>query len=494
MSAQPYAASSGKDHLLAELNEKNELLQSIYDTNLIGMSVLEAERDEAGNIEDFRIKVVNNELQKLTGRTDLVDRLYAQEFPGIKQTELFDLMLEVMETGMARQLEYSYQRDGFDCWFSSMFVKVGDGLVATNLDITGRKLMEVEKLKVFTLLEQTEALAETGSWEFNSAINKFTWSKGMYRLFELDLKTKVTPEIFLQYAAKESDLIANRIVDYIESGKHNFEETIEVLVLGRSKILKIRASIMHGADENRMVGVAMDITRQIELQQEKESLENRQKELEALQSKKIFQAGLNAQEEERKRIAETLHNGIGQLLYAVKMSLSMVDLKKNADHASLYQAKQATEQLLADAIRESRRISHVLSPIILEDLGLEAAISDVCRQFESTISIEFKFTGLKSRLDKYVEISVYRMVQELVMNIVKHANATQATVQIDQQEQDITLIIRDNGTGFDFDQVKDSGLGLQTIYSKVRLLNGVFDIKVQGGTQITITLPHQLAR
>lgn len=479
---------SGHQHLLQELQEKNELLQNIFDNGLIGMCILETVHSEAGQVEDFRIKVVNKEMEKLTGHTNLVNQLCSVKYPCIKKTGLFDLMLEVMYTGKARQAEYNYRQDGSNSWFSSMFVKMGNGLASINLDISGRKLIEEERFKIFSLLEQTEALAATGSWEFNSFNGQLTWSKGMYCVFELPFETEVKPEIYLQYAVKSSRSVARRIVNCIKSGKH-FEETLEITVNNTSKTLKIKASaIPHIQDSSlKVIGVAVDITRQLKFLQEKHQLETMQIEIENGQSQKIFVAGLNAQEEERKRIAESLHNGIGQLLYAVKMSLSMVDLNKNPDHASLYQAKQATEQLLTEAIKESRRISHELTPIILEEFGLEAAISDICRQFETSISIKCSFSGLTARLDKFLEISVYRMVQELLVNIIKHAGATHATVHVEQQKKQIILAVWNDGTGFD--QIRGKGIGLQTIFNTVKLLNGTFDIKVTSGTQITISLP-----
>lgn len=133
-----------------ELTQTRELLQSVFDTSLIGMALHEAVRDEQGTILDFRIMIVNKELQRITGRADLVGKLYSEEFPGIKLTGLYELMLEVMESGRPGQMEYCYQHDGFDSWFSSMFVKSEDGLVATNIDITKRKQIEAEKLDLLT--------------------------------------------------------------------------------------------------------------------------------------------------------------------------------------------------------------------------------------------------------------------------------------------------------------------------------------------------------
>ncbi|RZM18173.1 MAG: PAS domain-containing protein, partial [Pedobacter sp.] len=125
-----------------KVSESQELLQSVFDTSLIRISILQAVYDHEGNISDFRIKLVNKELEKETGRTDLAGKLYSQEYPGIRQTGLYQLMLQVMETGEAGQIEYYYPHEGFNKWYSCMFIKMGDGLLATNLDVTERRQSE----------------------------------------------------------------------------------------------------------------------------------------------------------------------------------------------------------------------------------------------------------------------------------------------------------------------------------------------------------------
>ncbi len=491
MAAQNISGNLEQESLVQQLRAKNKLLQSILDTSLIGMSVLQAERNEAGQIDDFRILIVSKELERLTGRRDLSGKLYSKEYPGIKQTPLFNLMLQVMETGVSAQMEYPYQVDGFNSWFSSMFVKLGDGLVASNLDITERKRMEEDRFRIFTLLEQTEELAGTGSWEYDCQTSQFTWSKGMYRLFGLDFSVDVTPDTLLQHATEDNKSTASLIAEYIVWGQRDFEETVKVLVEGSEKILIVKGLVIRNQDSSplKVVGVNMDNTRQLELQKEREQLELQQKAFEIEQKEQIFKADLHAQEEERRQIAESLHNGIGQLLYAVKMSLSMVDLNKNPDSAALHQIKLATEQLLVEAIRESRRVSHALTPIILEEFGLKAALEDLCKNSEKKIAIRYDFTGSGSKLERFVEISIYRIVQELISNVLKNADATNASLIVEHQPQCILITLNDAGKSFNSGQVKYQGTGLQTIENKVRLLKGALDIKASDGTEIRIYIP-----
>lgn len=477
--------------LLQQLRAQNELLQSVFDTSLIGMSVLQAERNDAGQIDDFRIVIVSKELEKLTGRKDLSGKLYSKEYPGIKQSPLFNLMLQVMQTGVSAQIEYPYQADGFNSWFSSMFVKMGDGLVASNLDITARKTIEEDQFRIFTLLEQTEELAGTGSWEYGCLTHQFTWSKGMYKLFGWDIKVDVTAETFLQHAAEDSRSTARLIAGYLVSGQSDFEETIKVNIEGTQKIFIVKGVVIRNQDNMplKVVGVNMDVTRQVKLQEEKEQLELQQKAFEIEQKEQVFKADLNAQEEQRKHIAESLHNGIGQLLYAVKMSLSMVDLSRNPDSASLYQIKQATEQLLAEAIRESRRVSHALTPIILEEFGLKAALEDLCMHAEKEIAMSYDLKGPSSKLDRFVEITIYRMVQELITNVIKDAGATKASLIVDHQPECIVLTLNNDEENFNPDQLRNHSSGMQTIKNKVTLLKGSLELIVAEVKELRIYIP-----
>lgn len=341
------------------LQRSRDLLQSVFDHSMIGLSVLKALRNADGEIEDFEIMLVSKELERQTQRRDLVGKFYVKEYPGIKKSGLFDLMLRVMETGNAGQMEYYYEHDGFHNWFSSTFAKMDDGLVASNLDITP----------------------------------------------------------------------------------------------GRAAAEQIR------------------------------KIEERQK-------MEIFKTAISIQEEERKQFSENLRNGIGQLLYAVKVNLTSVVASKNdTDLIAFNQAKENTDAILREAIQETRRIAHQMTPAILEDFGLQESIKDLCKQFRTSLSIETTFKGLNRRLDKYLEVSVYRMVQELVTNIVKHANASVASVSLQLNSRQISLSVEDDGAGFDPFAVKPGGLGLLTLSNKVKLLNGTVDIRPEHGTRVHIVIP-----
>lgn len=473
----------------AELRQSKDQLQSVFDTSLIQMSILEAVRDQEGIISDFKIKLVNRELENATGRTDLIGKLYGIEFPGIKAAGVFDLIIKTIETGEPQQMEYLYPYDGFYKWFSCMFIKLDDGVVATNLDITNRKQAEEERFKNMLQLQQAEKLALLGSWDYNLLNDTLSWSDGLYRLFDLPKGTEVGLDIYLKYATAQSRPAAKRIVDNICSGNVDFEDTIELIISGHVRIIRLKATVSRNQQNRavRVLGVDMDIT-------VIQAAEEKIRQMEAGQQLEIFKQTLNTQEEERRRISESLHNGLGQLLYGIKISMANLTQKQAVETPQAFlQAKTYTDELLMTAISESRRISHELVPLILEDFGLKAAIEDICHQLTDQVQFYFVIRGFVRRIDKYMELAIYRTVQELMLNVVKHAKATKATVELAKTKTSIQIIVADNGSGIISPKTSKPGIGLASIQNKIKLLNGTVKItsNVGKGTHIEIRIPFQ---
>lgn len=490
------------DERTVELQESKELLQSIYDTSLIQMSVLKAVRNETGRITDFRIMIVNRELERETGRKDLVGKLYTEEYPGIKASGLFDTICRVVESGHPEQLEYFYPFENFNKWFSCMFVKMDDGVVATNLDITSRKEAEEERFRNMVLLEQTEELAKMGSWQFDLHTGRFTWSDGMYRLFNLYRSVPVEPAIYLRYATEKSRPAAKRIVDLIQSGTQAFEETLEISVDGHLKVLKLKTVIISGPDEKpaRTLGVDMDVTALVEAdnrnrylqEQQKQREEQKQKEIMDIrlyQQREILNAIMMTQEQERERIGESVHNGLAQLLYGVQTRLQLLKVNTADDEKQL----KTILNIVSDAINDTRRIAFELVPAVLKDYGIEVALNELIRKIiKGNPAVNLELSGVTDLPEK-LEFAIYRIVQELLNNIIKHADATEASVMIKQHKDTISLIVSDNGVGFQelLPRRVGNGMGLKNIRNRVKLLEGRFTLNSSPGTgsRITITLP-----
>jgi signal transduction histidine kinase len=200
----------------------------------------------------------------------------------------------------------------------------------------------------------------------------------------------------------------------------------------------------------------------------------------------LLEAIQGAQEEERRRIAESLHNGLGQLLYATKLQL---------DHLPTDPAQPARHEaarLLSEAIRQVRAISHELSPALLEEFGLRVALETICQQLGGSglrWQCHIDVTKIPP-LSLALQQTVYRLAQGLAHNVVKHAQASSATLEVEALPGWVIVRVEDNGQGFDPATVTE-GMGLKTLRSRVALLRGVLqvDSALGQGTHIWMRLP-----
>ncbi|HEX8517199.1 MAG TPA: PAS domain-containing sensor histidine kinase [Bacteroidia bacterium] len=203
------------------------------------------------------------------------------------------------------------------------------------------------------------------------------------------------------------------------------------------------------------------------------------------QQKQILNTILDTQEEERIRIAESLHNGLGQLLYATRLKLE--DIKGNG------KVKSEVTGFLDEAIKESRDLSFILMPSLLKDFGLKITLEEIAKRFSTkNFKVECHVTGLKNRLPANLEIAVFRIIQELLNNVIKHAKATKAAVLVKKEKAGLKITFRDNGCGFDHEQTLKirRGSGLSSVYNRLELLNGSLRIssKPGKGTTINVTI------
>jgi signal transduction histidine kinase len=229
----------------------------------------------------------------------------------------------------------------------------------------------------------------------------------------------------------------------------------------------------------RVLGVALDLS---ELQR----LEAENLRLRLEQQHALFEAVQQAQEEERRRMAESLHNGIGQILYATRLQLDLLPLLPGQP------AYREAARLLGEAIRQTRSLSHELTPALLEEFGLEKTLANICSTLSSPAlrwHCHLVFEDAPS-LPASLQLAVYRLTQELVQNVLKHAQASQATLEVEVLPAWVVLRVEDNGRGFDPSRTSD-GLGLRSLRSRAALLGGhVQLITAPGqGTQCQVRLP-----
>lgn len=203
---------------------------------------------------------------------------------------------------------------------------------------------------------------------------------------------------------------------------------------------------------------------------------------------------LDAEEKERRRIAQDLHDGVGQLLSAAKLNLSNLESKIITQDESQKLAMQNALCLIDDSVKEVRVVSHNMMPNTLIKLGLASAIREFTTKLGNTptLKINLEIIGLDSRLDNQIETVLYRVIQEVVNNIIKHAKASQMSLQIIRHDAELNILIEDNGIGFEVSNIENfEGIGLKGIQTRVEFLNGTihFDSIIGRGTTVIIDVP-----
>lgn len=199
---------------------------------------------------------------------------------------------------------------------------------------------------------------------------------------------------------------------------------------------------------------------------------------------------LEAEEIERKRIARDLHDGLGGLLSGVKLSFSNIKGNMIIPSKNVKSFDNALD-MLDTSIKELRRVAHNMMPEGLVKFGLKDALADFCESLNASLSmkVKFQFFGEFKRIEQKVEIGAYRIVQELMNNAVKHAEADELMVQMVQEPTRLCLIVQDNGKGFDTNAVKQgNGIGLSSVKTRIDALNGRIDIhsEIGKGSEFTI--------
>jgi PAS domain S-box-containing protein len=201
------------------------------------------------------------------------------------------------------------------------------------------------------------------------------------------------------------------------------------------------------------------------------------------------------QEQERKRISKELHDGLGQQLAAAKMLLGAVETDLAGMGKESWKLYNNALITLDGAIKDARNISHNLVQYLLEGKGLVPAIEQLCTNISQNEILQFKFRhrGMKARVNPQVEIGLFRVLQELITNIMKHAQASRVDIMLKQYKHKIILKVEDNGIGFQgsFEEMQLNGIGLRNITSRVNGLLGkvTLDSSQKQGTAVIIEIP-----
>lgn len=219
----------------------------------------------------------------------------------------------------------------------------------------------------------------------------------------------------------------------------------------------------------------------------------------------VQQMGLHiirAQEEERRRVAREIHDGPAQVMANIAMRAEFILKLIDVEPEKVREELCGLQNLVKQSLQDVRKIIFDLRPMVLDDLGLIPALQRYSADYHSQygISVEFSVTGQSNRFSNAIEVALFRLVQEALTNVRKHARATEVFVKMDISADRVVLTIKDNGRGFNVKQTmadrKRGGYGLLGMKERVQLLKG--DLKIDSvlgeGTVIRIEVPVQQVR
>jgi signal transduction histidine kinase len=207
---------------------------------------------------------------------------------------------------------------------------------------------------------------------------------------------------------------------------------------------------------------------------------------------------INAQEVERRRISMELHDELGQALNATKLHMRAIEKGLKKDQGAIREQCETLISYMDSIIENVRRLSLALSPTVLEELGLTAALKWLLSSLSKVPNL--KTTVDIEEIDHFLPrndwIIIYRIIQEIVANIGKHSSADNVFVDIHRRDNSVYFLIQDNGKGFNLEQqheknASEKGLGLATMSERIKAIGGVLDLWSQEtkGTRIVISIP-----
>jgi PAS domain S-box-containing protein len=357
----------------------------------------------------------------------------------------------------------------------------------TVLDITESKSAEQKLTDTTERLTMTLKASSTGTWTMQLGENQIfldEFSREILGINIADFDGKIQTFIDLIHPEDQA-FVTESFKDAVNKGNridmefkiNTDDDSVKVLYVQGQEISSFQ-------ERNYFAGILMDITERINLAQ---LAEDARKEKQRL----ILSATVIAQEKERSRISIALHDSICQILYGIRLNL------QNIQRSSPGNVQFGNVNVLLDqAIQETREISYELTPSVLRDFGFIAGIQELANRlsvsgFEIQTSIE---TDLKF-FDEDKQLYVFRIIQELINNCIKHAEASLAEIKIFSDDSCLNVVFSDNGKGFDYNINKGliKGSGLRSIKNRIFLLNGNMDVKSSDtGTMITIKIKYHV--
>lgn len=355
----------------------------------------------------------------------------------------------------------------------------------TVADITESRNAQQKLLDTSHRLAMTLSASDTGTWTMNLKRQRIFLDEYSHSIFELDPRTfDGRIQSFLTFIHPKDRERVTQIFNFSAAQLSKVELEFEIITSqGKQKVIYVQGNEIQGLNETTyLAGIIMDIT-------EKTSLAREAVRLQEENQRNILSATFNAQEKERLQISSALHDSICQILYGIKINLQSIQRQH-----SLRTEFGNVNLLLDQVIRETREMSYELTPSVLRDFGFAAGIQELGQRlsvpgFQIATDINADF----SKLNEEKQLYLFRIIQELINNCMKHAQASLAEIKMFEEDGWLKLTFKDNGKGFGVKVERSllNGSGLRSIKNRIFLLNGEMDLESSSlGTIIEIKINY----
>lgn len=392
-------------------------------------------------------------------------------------------------------------------------------VIGVAVDVTARREVEQSLMQSEERLRIALDAARMGTWDWDVASGSIIWNDWHFRLFGLEPQAEPQADVAFQRAIHPED--RERVTDTIQAAAHshpgepnNFLVLFRVIWPNREvHWIECKGEVTvrdEGGLPVRMSGTIVDVTarqdaeealrrsheelegrvasRTAELQAANLNLEREVKQRRDAQSARgqLLRRLVSVQEDERKRISRELHDEFGQSLTALMLGLKSLPASEGSE-TKLSQLQKLT----AEVMEQMHHLARELRPAALDTLGLEATMRQLAEEWSerNEIKSEFFARGLHSvRLPAPIETTIYRVAQEALTNVARHAKGSFVSVLVERHDGVVSLIVEDNGHGFDAESpdIGEGRLGLLGMRERIELVGGTLDIESSPGAGTTV--------
>jgi PAS domain S-box-containing protein len=472
-----------------EIQDKETLINSTYDpiwsvkNDFTLVAANKAFLDRMQKIIGIRFKKGDNILSREIFDDEIIEywkNNYTRSLGG----ESFLLDAQAQRVA-GEELEY------FETTFNPIYVNNRvEGVACFARNVTESKKIKEAIIGSNRKLQTAQEIAKLGYWEYNLKEQKLFWSPEVYRIWDLDDEdTEITMERYTAKIHPSNRPGLDKFHTAARQGKKHLDAQYRI-ILNNGKVRWIRETgiliYKSGQGEGYYEGTIQDITSQKEYENHILNINEKLRRLTShLQ---------NVQEQERINISREIHDELGQQLTGIKLDASWLKGHVNIECPEMQDRLNRLINNIDTTIENVRRIATTLRPGILDDLGLEAAVEWLCSQFQEQTGIkcDLETSTSSSGYSDVINTAVYRIFQEALTNIARHAQATEVKTILKEEKNNLKLYVIDNGKGIGSSSLKSQGsLGITGMKERAWMLDGKFSIKrrKEGGTLMALSIP-----